>query len=210
MSRSPLSRIAGPVAIVAGVSVVLTRLVIMATIPPDLAGVQAAVVAPAHAINGPASILAFALLVIAIVAIYEWEAQAAGWLGVIGLGAAVIGTIFMAGDWWYEAFAVPWLAVAAPVVFETGAGGRLLVGGLASFALFSFGWVIFGAATVRAGVFPARISLSILAGGVLSGIPIAGAYLYGSVIFGLALCWLGVWMLRSTAAPRTVAEPAPI
>ena len=60
MSRSPLSRIAGPVAIVAGISVILTRLVIMATIPPDLAGVQAAVLAPAYAINGPLSILAFA------------------------------------------------------------------------------------------------------------------------------------------------------
>ena len=62
----------------------------------------------------------------------------------------MIGTVFMTGDWWYEAFAVPWLATVAPVVFETGAGGRLLVGGLASFALFSIGWAIFGAVSVRA------------------------------------------------------------
>jgi hypothetical protein len=210
MSRSPLSRIAGPVAIVAGVSVILTRLVIMATIPPDLAGVQVAVLEPVYAVNGPSSVLAFALLVIAIFAIYEWEAPEAGWLGVIGLFAVVIGAVFMAGDWWYEAFAVPWLATVAPVVFETGAGGRLLVGGLASFALFAIGWAIFGAASVRARVFPARISLSILVAGVLSAIPIAGAYLYGSIIFGLALCWLGVWMLRSATAASTVAEPAPI
>ena len=29
-------------------------------------------------------------------------------------GAALVGTIFMVGDWWYEAFAVPWIADVAP------------------------------------------------------------------------------------------------
>ena len=123
----------------------------------------------------------------------------AGTLGVVGLCAAVIGTVFMAGDWWYEAFAVPWLADIAPVVFETGAGGRLLIGGLTSFGLFALGWALFGAASIRARVFPVAISASILVGGVLSGIPIAGAYLAGSLVFGAALCWLGVWMIRSAA-----------
>jgi hypothetical protein len=208
MSQSPLANLAGPIAIVAGVMVVATRLVVMLTIPPDLASLQAAVVTPLFAINSVASILAFAILALALVAIYEREAYAAGSFGVIGVGAALVGTIFMAGDWWYEAFAVPWMADVAPVVFDTGAGGRLLVGGLASFALFSFGWALFGAASVRARVFPRSISVAILVGGVLAGIPIAGGYLYGSLIFGVALVSLGVWLMRPASSGAKIAAAA--
>lgn len=204
MSPTPLARIAGPIAIVAGVLVVATRLVLMLTIPADLASLQAVVLTPLYAINTVASIVAFGFLALALVAIYEREGRAAGWLGVIGMGAALIGTVFMAGDWWYEAFVVPWLADVAPVVFESGAGGRLLVGGLASFALFSLGWALFGAASIRARVFPRAISAAILIGGVLAGIPIMGAYLYGSLVFGLAIVSLGVWLLR----PASVGSEA--
>jgi hypothetical protein len=204
-SQTPLARIAGPIAIVAGVLVIATRLVIMLTIPADLDALQAAVATPIFAIQSVASVVAFVFLALALFAVYERQAVAAGWLGVIGLGAALIGTMFMAGDWWYEAFAVPWMADVAPVVFETGAGGRLLIGGLASFALFSFGWALFGAASIRARVFPRAISVAILIGGVLAGIPIAGAYLYGSLIFGLAIVSLGVWLLK----PASAANKAP-
>ena len=156
MSKSPLAIAAGPIAIIAGLLVIATRLVTMLTIPADLASLQAAVLTPVFAINSFVSIVAFGFLALALVAAYEREGRAAGWLGLVGMAAALIGTMFMAGDWWYEAFAVPWLADVAPVVFETGAGGRLLVGGLTSFALFSIGWALFGAASIRARVFPER------------------------------------------------------
>jgi hypothetical protein len=211
MALSPLARIAGPLAIVAGTLVVVTRLVIMLTVPAELGEpLKASVLSPVFAINSVASIVAFALLALTLVALYEWEARAAGWFGVIGIAAALIGTMFMAGDWWYEAFAVPWLADAAPAVFETGAGGRLLIGGLASFALFSLGWVLFGAASLRARVFPRVISATILVGGLLAGIPIAGAYLYGSLVFGLAIASLGLWLMRPTTVHRETAQATAI
>jgi hypothetical protein len=211
MSVSPLARIAGPLAIVTGGLVVITRLVTMFTIPAELGEpLRASVLSTVFAINSVASIVAFALLALTLVAIYEWEALEAGWFGVIGVGAALVGTTFMAGDWWYEAFAVPWLADAAPAVFETGADGRLLIGGLSSFALFSLGWVIFGAASLRARVFPRAISVAILVGGLLAGIPIAGAYLYGSLIFGLAIASLGLWLMRPTTVHRETAQTTAI
>jgi hypothetical protein len=209
MSASPLARIAGPLAVIAGTMVVITRLVTMLTTPAELGDpLRGSVLTTVFAVNSVASIVAFALLALAAVAVYEWEALAAGWLGVIGVGAALAGTMFMAGDWWYEAFAVPWLADAAPIVFETGAGGRLLVGGLTSFALFSFGWVLFGTASIRARVFPRAISVAIIVTGLLAGIPIAGAYLYGSLAFGLALVGLGVWLLRPTTVQSAAARVA--
>jgi hypothetical protein len=211
MSASPLARIAGPLAVIAGAMIFITRLVTMLTTPAELGDpLKASVLTPVFAINSVASIVAFALLALALLALYEWEALAAGWLGVAGVGAALVGTMLMTGDWWYEAFAVPWLADSAPIVFETGAGGRLLIGGLASFALFSFGWALFGTASLRARVFPRAISGAILVTGLLAGIPIAGAYLYGSLAFGLAIAGLGLWLLRPTTAQRETAQVASV
>lgn len=208
MATSPLSRIAGPLAVIAGVLVVATRIPTLLLVLGGGGDLTSYVLGPTHAIVGVASIVAFGLLVLALVAIYEREAQSAGWLGLIGFGAALLGTIFMAGDWWYEAFAVPRIAEVAPELIATFVGGRLLMGGLASFALLGIGWVLFGAASLRARVFPTAISAAILIGGLLSGIPIGLAYLTGGVILGLAIAWLGVWLMRAAPASDVVAPAA--
>lgn len=207
MPQSQLSRIAPPVALAAGALLIITPIVTRVTIPTDAAALGAAVLAPAHTINTAALIVAFALLVLALVAAYDWEAHAAGWLGVIGLAAAIFGTVVMAGDWWYEAFAVPWIAEDAPALIKSGVGARVLIGGLVSFALFGIGLILFGAASLRAGVFPAAISIGIVAGGLASGLPISGVYLYGHVLLGLTLVMLGVWMTKTSASAR-LREPS--
>jgi hypothetical protein len=199
LSTSPLSRTAGPIAIVAGALVVLTRLplVLLLTGGEDLATF---VLGPTHAINGLASIVAFGLLLLALVAIYEREAQDAGWLGLIGFATALLGTVFMAGDWWYEAFAVPRMAEVAPELIPTFVGGRLLIGGVASFALLGIGWVLFAIASLRARVFPRAISATMLVGGLLAGIPIGFPYLTGQIILGIVIAWLGVWLRNEPTA----------
>lgn len=196
MTQSLLARSAGPLAIVAGAFVVVTRVVIMLATPADIDSLKVFVLSTTYAINSVASIVAFAMLVFALVASYDVQAREAGVLGVIGLGSAILGTVFMAGDWWFEAFAVPRLAEVAPEVMDTFSTSRLLAGGLTSFALFGIGWALYGIASVRAGVFPAAVSWAIVAGGVLSGVPIGIVYLPGSVILGLAYVALGAWMLR--------------
>ena len=207
MSATPLSRIAAPMAIIAGALVAVTRLVIMLTTPTELEPLKAYVLTATHAINSVASIVAFALLVIALIAAYDWEARAADTLGVIGVGAAIIGTVFMAGDWWYEAFAVPRLAETAPEAIDTFVGGRLLAGGISSFVLFGLGWVLFGIASLRARVFPAAVSLAMVIAGVMSGVPIGLVYLTGGVILGLAFVSLGVWMVRTPSVTGGAVEP---
>jgi hypothetical protein len=206
MSDSPLSRFAAPIAIVAGALVVVTRLVVALTVPTEVGLLEAYVLTATHAITSVVSIVAYALLVLALVAAYDREARPAGTLGVVALGAAIVGTVFMAGDWWYEAFAVPRTAEVAPEVMDTFVGGRLLMGGVLSFALFGLGWVLFGIASLRARVFPAAISVAILVGGLLSGVPIGVPYLTGGVILGVAIVWLGAWMLRTTPAAIAAGE----
>lgn len=205
MTDSPLSRFAAPIVIVGGAMVVITRLVSLA-IPTELEALKAYVLTATFAVNGAASILAFALLALALVAAYDREARPAGTLGLVAFGAAIVGTVFMAGDWWYEAFAVPRMAEVAPQVIDTFVGGRLQMGGLSSFALFGLGWALFGIASLRARVFPAAISVAIIAGGLLSGVPIGKTYLIGGAILGVAVAWLGAWMMRTTAAATAVGE----
>jgi hypothetical protein len=205
MSMTPLERIAGPLAVLTGVLVVATRLptILLVLTGGDL---TAYILGPTHAITSVASVVAFGLLVLALVAIYEREASSAGWFGLIGFAAALLGTIFMTGDWWYEAFAVPRIAEVVPETIPTFVGGRLLMGGLGSFVLLGVGWVLFGAASLRARAFPTAISAAILVGGLLSGVPIGLAYLTGGVILGIAIGWLGVWLMRATSNVSEVAQ----
>jgi hypothetical protein len=200
MSTSPLSRVAGPIAIVAGVLVVLTRIPTILFLVTGNQDLTAFVLGPTHAINGVASIVAFGLLALALVAIYEHEAERAGWLGLIGFAGALLGTIFMAGDWWYEAFAVPRIAEVAPEMIPTFVAGRLLLGGVSSFILLGIGWVLFAIAGLRARVFPTATSATMLVGGLLSGIPIGFAYLTGNVLLGVAIAWIGVWLRSERTA----------
>ena len=78
MSLSPLSRFAAPLAIVAGALVIVTRLVIMLTTPTEIEPLTAYVLTTTHAVNSILSIVAFALLAVAVVAVYDLEARKAG------------------------------------------------------------------------------------------------------------------------------------
>jgi len=208
MSLSPLSRYAAPLAIGAGALVIVTRLVIMMTTPAEIEPLKAYVLTTTHALNSVISIAAFALLAVALVAVYELHAREAGGLGALGVAAAIVGTVFMAGDWWYEAFAVPRLAEVAPDAIDTFVGGRLLAGGLASFVLFGIGWLLFGIASLRAQVFPGAVSGAIAIGGLLSGIPIGLAYLSGMAILGIAFVSVGVWIVQTSSNTSGVATAA--
>jgi hypothetical protein len=97
------------------------------------------------------------------------------------------------GDWWFEAFAFPWLAQAAPQLVATPADGTLLLGGTLSFTTFTGGWLIFAAATFRARVFPRWMAVLLMAGALLAfrqGFPPFGALL------AVAVGAMGVDMLR--------------
>ena len=203
MQTTTLARYGGPIAIVAGALMIITRLVILFTTPTEIGPLKAYVLTPTHAVNSVVSILAFALLVIALVALYDREAPSAGAFGALAFGAAVIGTMFMTGDWWYEAFAVPRLAAVAPDVVDTFVGGRLFIGGMTSFVLFGIGWIMYGAASTRARVIPRSISITIIVAGFMSGVPTWFVYLPGGVVHGLAFVWLGVWMMRAATVVST-------
>lgn len=209
MQAKTLVRYGAPIAIVAGALMIITRPVILFATPTEIGAFTEFVLGTTHAVNSVVSILAFALLVIALVALYDREARRAGAFGAIAFGAAVVGTMFMTGDWWYEAFAVPRLAEVEPDAIDNFVGGRLLIGGVTSFVLFGIGWIMYGVASIRAHVIPRNISITILVGGFMSGVPIGFAYLSGGVVLGFAFVWLGIWTSRAATLDQ-VPETAPV
>jgi hypothetical protein len=188
---SPTARIAGPTALLAGVAIVVTQLVQLATMDRDD---KAAMLAdPGYVANGIAQFVAMNLLLVALVAIHRWQEDRAGTFGVVALVAALAGTLGLGGNYWFEAFVSPWAADAVPGYLDAEPAGVLLLGGASSYLLFAVGWVLFGWAALRAGVFPRAIAVAVVVGG-LAGIQMVQPPL--GVPLGLALAWLGVWLLR--------------
>jgi hypothetical protein len=150
--------------------------------------------------------VAFCLLLLALIAVDRWQERRAGVLGVIGLGAAIIGTLFLAGDGWFEAFAAHWLAEVAPQALDK-PSGLLPIGGFSSYVLFAIGWALFGLTSLRARVFPAAICLAFVVSGLIRFLSLIPPY---GVPLGLAMAWLGVWMLRTTPAASEISAPATV
>lgn len=156
-------------------------------------------------------LVGFCVLMLALIAAYGWIADKAGRLGLIGVVVAIVGTMLLAGDLWFETFVVSWIADDAPVLLEADDPSTLLaIGAVSSYLLFAVGWILFGIASFRARAFPAAICVALVVGGLIgfrallspTGIPL-----------GLAVAWMGVWMIRTKRAPSGASEvtsaPAP-
>jgi hypothetical protein len=191
MSDSPLARHAGPIALLAGGLFALIDLVLFALMDfDDRVGMLKN---PVFRVFNAAYFFAFCGLLISLIAVYERQARAAGTFGLVGFLAAIVGTMTMGGDMWFDGFASPWLADVLPQAFTAEKTAILQTGGLLSYLLFAVGWVLFGLASLRARVYPAWISIALAVGGV-AGFN-AGMPPYG-VPIGLAVAALGGWLIR--------------
>jgi hypothetical protein len=201
MLQSPLSRVAGPFALVAGGLFVAAQVLLFATLEP--ANKLATVHKPLFAVAQVGYFLGFCMLLLALFAAYQWESSRAGMFGVIAFCAAVIGTMFLAGDLWFDTFAGPWIIMAAPDVANNPTGS-VVAGAFVSYALFAIGWVLFGLASLQARVFPRLISVAIMVGGAVGFLALLPPF---GIPLGLAMIALGTWMIRAPV-PRTVDVPA--
>jgi hypothetical protein len=60
----------------------------------------------------------------------------------------------MAGNMWFDAFVAPWIADVMPETLAAPKRGTLVVAALSSYLLLPIGWLLFGIASFRAGVYP--------------------------------------------------------
>jgi hypothetical protein len=149
-------------------------------------------------------VIGFFALMVALVALYERQALRAGTFGVVALCAAIAGTMDMAGNTWFDGFVVPWLADVMPQTLAAPKRGTLVIAALSSYLLLPLGWLLFGIASFRAGVYPRILCVAIMIGGLISfG---AGLPPYG-IPLGLAVAAVGVWCLaRPVRRPVETTE----
>lgn len=157
-------------------------------------------------VPGASSVLtAHVLLVFALVALYAAQAERIGVTGILGMVLGVAGTTLVSGVVLVE------MAGASGANVEAALGGGLagtlaLLGGLA----FFLGLILFGAATMRASVFPRWAGLLLIVGDVVFGAgdhfgPAAPiVYVLGAAITGAGFVWLGLALLSGsgTSAQR--------
>ncbi|WP_018759962.1 hypothetical protein [Paenibacillus terrigena] len=136
----------------------------------------------------------FALL-IGLVGIFLYQYDRLGKRGVISIGLAFFGTVLVAGDVWFEAFAVPFVAKVAPQVASANPGSSIIVGALLTFLSFSLGWIMVGVSSYKAGVIPKYICILIIIGGIFGFKALTIPYLG---VMGIAIGILGVWMYNES------------
>ena len=202
MTPSPISRRAGMLSLTAAVLIVLSqvmRLGVGRLLGPDAATTWA------HTITYTLALLGMGTLLLALTAIYTRESAALGRLGLIGYAAAFLGTLMVAGDWWFEAFAIPMIATAAPEVLDLPPSGPLLAGAITTIGLYTVGWTLFGVAALRARAFPLPAALLLLAGGLAGPLALSPPY---QIPLAIAIGWIGLTLHSESRRPRTATTRA--
>jgi hypothetical protein len=137
------------------------------------------------------ALLAMFALLLALTGLYARQVPAAGMLGLVGYLVAFLGTMLVAGNWWYEAFIGPALREQAPEILTTAPGGSILLGAAVTSVTFAAGWVAFGLASLRAGVFPRRPAVLMTVAGVAGVLTLISPF---QVPLAIAVGWMGVWL----------------
>lgn len=169
-----------------------------------------------HMVFGGVRLLGGLLLVFGLLAIYAYQVEDAGRLGIVGFVVSMIGTVLLTGQAWFIAFFEPALVSEAPGFIENVIGGRaggpLVAAGL-MVPIFTqaIGWTTFGIATYRAAVFPRLPAIVLTVGALLLFVPIEGI----PIVFQVGVAWLGFLVVTdrvesghqdTTTEPRSTSE----
>jgi hypothetical protein len=194
-------------AIASGVAMVVSLLMEWLVVPHERLGSEAFLTS-SYLVSSGLRLLSIVLLVWALIGIYERQSRAAGTLGLWAFVVAFLGTALTVGNVWAEVFVWPTLAQIAP---STMSGSIMdtpsyLVAGLnVSFPLFGLGLILFGVASLRAGVYPrwAAVLLIISIPVTMFLDPTPGSFQesIGQILLGIAVAALGWHALRT--APST-------
>lgn len=167
---------------------------------PD--GIVEAATSMPYIVFGGARLLGGTFLVFGLVALYAYQLEAAGKLGVVGFVVSMIGTVLLAGSAWYQLFIVPAMAAEVPAFAEAAravqAGQWLLVGMIIPVLAQVIGFVIFGIATYRARVFPRLTAVGLVIGALLMFVPI---HFVSPVVLLLTVASMGFLLFTGQLEP---------
>jgi hypothetical protein len=122
--------------------------------------------------------------------------------GIGGVAVAVLGSVLVAGGTWAALFVMPAIAAEAPEVLDGELAG-VVVGYIASYLVFTVGWVWTGVAVTRARIVPRWVGVLVAVGGVVAFVPSPEPVRV--LVIGIAASVLA----RRLAAPADERVPAP-
>jgi hypothetical protein len=186
----PLAVIAGPAAVLALGSFVAAVLV---------AGEDGLDTSPLA--TASSALLLVALLGIGATAVSALARLREAGRGVPGIAIAVVGTVLVAGGTWAALFVMPAIAAESPEVLDGDLAG-IVVGYIASYLVFTVGWVWTGVALIRAAVVPTWLGVLVAVGGVVAFVPSPEPVRV--LVIGIAASLLA----RRLAAPEPVLHGA--
>jgi hypothetical protein len=138
-------------------------------------------------------------MLFSLVGLYARQVEKTGWLGLVGFLLALMGTAFAGTIFFISSTIPPLVATGPPAIFAqvmtppAFAVPVLVVG-------FILGYILFGVATMRAGIFPRWSGLLLIIGVslfMISEMPLFDRTLshlivtIGDVLFGSGLAWMG-------------------
>jgi hypothetical protein len=121
--------------------------------------------------------------------------------GAPGAGIAVVGTVLVAGGGWAALFVLPALAKEAPDVLDAGLQS-VVVGYIASYVVFTVGWVWTGGTLIRARLVPTWLGVLVVVGGALAFVPAPEAFRLLVISVAASL------LARRLAVPEPTARTA--
>jgi hypothetical protein len=190
-------------AIVSGLALAVSLLMEWLVVPHEQLGSEAYLTS-SYLVSSGLRLLGIVLLLWALIGIYERQSRAAGTFGLWAFVVAFFGTALSAGNTWAEVFIWPTLAQVAPNMLSgqaTEASSYLSAGLTLSFPLFGIGLILFGVATLRAGIYPrwAPVLLIISIPVTMFLDPTPGSFQesIGQILLGIAVAALGWYALRT-------------
>lgn len=154
-----------------------------------------------YRLHGIALMIAFFLVVLALLRIMLVHDRRCGAIGRIGFLLALAGTITTIADIWAETIVLPGVTHTAPHLLDKDAAGfHLAAVAFVFLALFALGWLLVAIASFRAGVAHRAACVLLGVAAIIAGLPLGGSY----ILLLLAVAW-AAWSVRSPHAPATSA-----
>jgi hypothetical protein len=192
-------------ATVGGAALVISFILEWLVVPYEKLGVAGADLTAWYLVASSLRLLSAVLFLWALLALYDRQSIAAGTFGLWSFIVAFFGTALLVGNAWAEVFVWPTLARVAPnVVTGELAAPYLTTGITLSVPVFGIGIILFGLATLRAGVYPrwAAVLLIISIPVTVFLPPTEGTFSesIGQIMIGSAFMILGWHALRAAPA----------
>ncbi len=199
MSTSRQIRWTGLSAILAGTIFIVSDLLDLAAdsdgFGPKNLGEEAS--SAVSAIQSGLTLLAGLLLLVGLAGLYFRQSEDGDLLGVVGFLVAFYGTVMAVGVFWADAFVAPSLAREELRFLDAAPPTALAAGFTLSYGSVALGWLLFGASTLRTGLYPRLASMLLMIGAALTWLPLP----LSGVPFSIAVAWMGYALVLSTDAP---------